>query len=322
MQNLQEGGLFMRIKLTKQDITLTELWDKYITEKKLEGYSDDTIKGKEDHWKQLLKYLPDGLLASEMDYQYIEEFIADKKQTAKPVSINSYLRVYRAFFNWANAKGYTQPMHFTLLIEQERVNKTYSDSEIEAILEKPDIRTCSFPTYRDWVMINFFLATGCRRGTLAAIKVGDIDLDEGYIEINKTKTHKAQILPIPSSLKSILVEYMAIRGGKPSDVLFCNETGGAMEKHSITATIAKYNKRMGVHTTSVHSLRHTFSKTAIMKCNMNVARLQKQLGHSSLETTQQYVNLFDKDLLQNNEEYNPLNYYRHETKKEKIKMKR
>lgn len=311
----------MRIKIAKKNLSLIEVWDMYITEKKLEGYSEDTIRGKEDHFKQLLKYIPDGLMAAEMDYSYIEDFIADKKLKAKPVSINSYLRVYRAFFNWAHNKGYTSQLEFTLLIEQECVNKTYSDDEIAIILQKPDLRTCNFPTYRDWVMINFFLATGCRRGTLADIKIKDINFDDNTIEINRTKTHKAQLLPIPSSLKSILVEYMGIRGGKPSDALFCGETGDPMEKHSITSAIAKYNKRRGVETTSVHSLRHTFSKTAIMKCNMNVARLQKQLGHASLNTTQQYVNLFDKDLLVNNDDFNPLNYYKKEKEKTKIKMR-
>lgn len=312
----------MRIQVVKRNITLTQVWDLYITEKKLEGYSDDTIKSKEEHFKQLLKYLPEDLLASEMNYNYIEEFIADKKLTAKPVSINSYLRVYRAFFNWANERGYTPALKFALLVEQECVNKTYSDEEIAIILQKPDMRTCNFPTYRDWVMINFFLATGCRRGTLAEVKIRDVNLDENYIEINRTKTRKAQLLPIPSSLKSILVEYLGIRGGESTDVLFCSETGTPMEKHSITSAIAKYNKKRGVETTSVHSLRHTFSKTAIMKCNMNVARLQKQLGHSSLKTTQQYINLFDKDLLQNNDEFNPLNYYKKEKKVERIKIQK
>ena len=40
--------------------------------------------------------------------------------------------------------------------------ETYSDTELQALLKKPNVKKCSFTEYQSWVMTNFLFATGVR----------------------------------------------------------------------------------------------------------------------------------------------------------------
>jgi integrase/recombinase XerD len=59
--------------------------------------------------------------------------------------------------------------------------------------------------------------------------------------------------------------------------------------------IGKYNQKRGVNKTSVHLFRHTFAKNWITNGG-DIFRLQKILGHSSIEMVKEYVEMFSDDL--------------------------
>lgn len=79
----------------------------------------------------------------------------------------------------------------------------------------------------------------------------------------------------------------------------------------------EYNKKRGVERTGIHRFRHTFAKQFILMGG-NVVTLQKILGHSSLEITQNYLNLLTTDVSKDIEEFNILRKF----KSESIKMKK
>lgn len=78
-----------------------------------------------------------------------------------------------------------------------------------------------------------------------------------------------------------------------------------MTENALKLSIRDYNAARGVKKTSVHALRHTFAKLWIHN-NGDVFRLQKMLGHSTLDMTRNYVNLFAVDLKEGFDEYSPL----------------
>ena len=311
----------MGVRGTRTDLKLTEVWTLYIKSITLANYSPDTIERKKTHFRLLLKELPKNVLAKNVKQHQIDDFILYKQQHVKPQSLNSYLRVYRAFFNWAFRNGYIpNKLNFPMQKEQKAVPKSYTHKEMKKLLEKPDMKTCTFNEYRDWVIVNFIMATGARRTTIVGLNIEDVRLDDGYIEFNRTKNDNAQILPVSSALSVILLEYLSYRGGEPSDPLFCLDTGDRMLKDYLTKEIAKYNRRRGIERTSIHAIRHTFSRDAALDCHMDVFQLQKMLGHSDIKTTENYVRLFDKDVVNNVDNANPLNLYVKQ-KKKRIKMR-
>ena len=73
-----------------------------------------------------------------------------------------------------------------------------------------------------------------------------------------------------------------------------------------------YNKKRGVERTGMHRFRHTFAKQWVLMGG-NVVSLQKILGHSSLEITQNYLNLLVTDVAKDVEEFNILRHFKNAT---------
>ena len=79
-----------------------------------------------------------------------------------------------------------------------------------------------------------------------------------------------------------------------------------------------YNKNRGVETTGIHRYRHTFAKQWILNGG-NVVALSKLLGHSSLDITQNYINLLVSDVAKQVNEINVLDKF---YSKQRITMKK
>ena len=90
-----------------------------------------------------------------------------------------------------------------------------------------------------------------------------------------------------------------------TDYLFCDVGGEQLSETALTSSIRRYNQSRGVSNTSIHSLRHTFARQWLLKTG-DVFRLQKILGHSTLEMTRRYTNLLGEDLKEDFEVFNPL----------------
>ena len=63
-----------------------------------------------------------------------------------------------------------------------------------------------------------------------------------------------------------------------------------------------------VQTTGIHRYRHTFAKQWVLSGG-NVVTLSRILGHSSLDITQNYINLLVTDLSKQVEEVNLLDKF-------------
>jgi integrase/recombinase XerD len=206
--------------------------------------------------------------------------------------------------------GYLPKQKLDLMKADKDIKETYTDEELALLLKKPDIKKCSFAEYRNWVLVNYFLATGNRVSTVVNIRIGDIDFANGMISLTKTKNRKAQTVPLAQTMQRILQEYLAYRQGNADDFLFCSQYGKPFTRDGVQSAIHDFNTRRGVTKTSVHLFRHTFAKKWIMSGG-DIFRLQKLLGHSSLDIVKEYVNIFGADLKEQYDTFNPLeNVYR------------
>lgn len=82
--------------------------------------------------------------------------------------------------------------------------------------------------------------------------------------------------------------------------------------------ISKYNKQRGVEKTGVHLFRHYYAKNYIQNSG-DCLKLQKLLGHTTLEMTKIYVELYGNDLQKDYNKFNTLDVLIGNT--EKIKMR-
>lgn len=244
---------------------------------------------------------------SDISKATVQQYILHLKSNTNlnTTSINTRLRGLRAFLYYFMKMEYMQEFKIELLKAQKKIKETYSDAELKLLLSKPDLKRCDFTEYRDWVIINYLLSTGNRVSTVVNIKIKNIDFESGTVMLEKTKSKKQQIVPLSKTLSKILVEYLSYRKGEAEDYLFCNIHGGKLTTNALSHSVAKYNKRRGVFKTSIHLFRHTFAKKWIL-AGGDMFRLQKILGHSSLEIVKEYVNMFSEDLQRDFNRFNAL----------------
>jgi integrase/recombinase XerD len=287
-------------------VTVEQGFKEFITFKKALNLSSKTIDYYNNTWNDFIKFskVTD---TSQINEQLIQQYILNFDQLkTKPVSINSYLRGIRTVLKYFFDRDYTKPFKVSMLKVTEEIKETYTESELIKLLVKPNTHDCTFNEYRSWTCINLFLATGARLGTVINLKLKDLDFDNSMITYTHTKNRKQQTIPMSKTLNLVLREYIQFRGASSEDdYLFCNVYGGKISERAIQQTIAQYNHSRGVNRTSIHIFRHTFAKMTVL-AGIDPFRLQKILGHSCLDMTRKYCNMFSNDLVDGFNDYNPL----------------
>ena len=135
--------------------------------------------------------------------------------------------------------------------------------------------------------------------------MGDIDFDEMTIHIRQVKNRRQQIVPLSPALKEVLTDYLKTWEWTKDDYLFPSQDGGCLNTRSFQGAIRRYNVARGVTKTSAHLFRHTFAKNFIL-AGGGMVQLQALLGHSTMDMTRHYVNLYGLDLQKDYAKLNPL----------------
>ena len=210
-------------------------------------------------------------------------------------TVKSYLRGYRVFAYYAMEQRYIESKKIGIADTEPPIKNCYTDAEIARLLAEPD--KDNFSEYRNWVIINFLLSTGCRVSTLVDINIGDIDFEEQMINMNRQKNKHPTRLPMVRKLAKILSDYINdyLSEQGVQDALFPRNDGERATEDSIKKAISGYNTKRKVTKTSIHLFRHTFAKDWILKGG-DLLTLQKMLNHKSLKMVQNYANLYGSDI--------------------------
>ncbi|ABR49003.1 phage integrase family protein [Alkaliphilus metalliredigens QYMF] len=221
------------------------------------------------------------------------------------ISINTKIKGLRTILYYFMELEYMDNFKIKLMMAQKKIKETYTDAELKLLLKKPNLKQCGFAEYRDWTIVNYLLGTGNRVDTIVNVRIKDIDFESGYIKLDKTKNKRQQLIPLSNVLAKVLTEYLQYRDGEKEDYLFVSVYGAKLNGNSLGHSIKKYNQRRGVLKTSVHLFRHTFAKKWILNGG-DIFRLQKILGHSTLDIVREYVNMFGEDLQKDYDKFNAL----------------
>ena len=138
--------------------------------------------------------------------------------------------------------------------------------------------------------------TGLRAGELCGLRWSDIDLDRRLITVQRsyettTKTDEIRHVPILDPLLPVLRRW---RLSCPSPTIpFPNETLGhhGPSARVLQETLQRTRVRAGIpYRFTFHSLRHTFASHWMMRGG-DIYRLQRILGHKSIQMTERYSHL-------------------------------
>ena len=312
-----------RMAMIKKNVSknLDEAFTEFIKYCRVKNLSERTLDYYEECYGIFTQFY-----SKESDFNSISKSTIDdyilylrKSTNTNDITINTRLRGLRSFLHYCMELNYVESFKIQLVKAEKKIKETYTDTELQLLLKKPNLKVCSFVEYRDWTIINYLLATGNRANTIVNIKIKNLDFETATIILETTKNRKQQIIPMSQNLSRILLEYLQFRSGEAEEYLFCSTYGNKMTSDSLKHAVRRYNQRRGVMKTSIHLFRHTFAKKWIL-AGGDIFRLQKVLGHSSLDIVKEYVNMFSEDLQKDFHHFNALDQL--STNNQSIKMKR
>jgi len=306
----------------KQDKTFEKGFEEFILYCKAKNLREATVKHYYTIVHIIYKFIPPSTKINLITSKTVEQLILYLRveTNQNSVSINTTLVTLRAILYYFMKLDYMKSFKVSLIKAEKKIKETYTEAELHLLLQKPNIKNCTFLEYRNWVCVNFFMATGCRAGTLCNLRIKDLDFDNELIRFSWTKNRRQQIVPMSNSLKLILIEYLQYREGGAEDYVFVNSYRGYLKPDQLAHNIIKYNRRRGVLKTGVHRFRHTFAKNWILNGG-DIFKLQKMLGHSSMDMVRNYVEMFTDDLQQDFNMVNPLENLQKHNKKDFMRLR-
>jgi integrase/recombinase XerD len=191
--------------------------------------------------------------------------------------------------------------------QEKKMLHTFSESQMQKILLLPDRTT--FKGQRDYAMLLILLDTGMRVNELAELRKSDVDLDEHYLIIHAGKNRKARRIPFQQTSAAALKCYMDLLRTGTWDALWQTASHKPLARSSIIDLISQYCKNAGIVCAkgSSHTFRHTMAKLFLLHGGQ-VDTLQYLLGHSSMEMTRYYIDLFPVDLHRQHQKYSPFEH--------------
>lgn len=165
-------------------------------------------------------------------------------------------------------------------------------------------RNALLPAWYWLTVLDVFRYTGMRLNQLLHIRLNDVSLSEGYLDLclEGSKTHREWRVPIVSALKPRLhrlIEKSAELGAGDEDYLFdVNRIllnhhvpwDAAMALQKIRSFFRRLSKECGF-TVSPHRFRHTLATELMKSPERNLQLVKDLLGHRSVSTTMEYVEL-------------------------------
>ena len=155
---------------------------------------------------------------------------------------------------------------------------------------------------RDRAMLTIYYSCGLRRNEGVHVELNDINFDTRILHVRKGKNSKERFVPISKQGAKYLEDYVfnhrpLFLKQNTESRLFINHYG----KPLIGATMYSRMKKIQYLTDdtqiqqkeiTLHGLRHSIA-THLLQNGMDLQKIQRFLGHSSLESTQIYTHLLE-----------------------------
>jgi integrase/recombinase XerD len=277
-------------------MSLFSLFEQFLKEKQfLIGISPKTIRSYQQAFKAYQRVLSssgklrDGEPLDTPTKDTLKDFVIGmREQGLSPGACNVYIRSINSFLTWLHENSYvTEPLRLRQLPQPKTVVKVFTEKHVQALIRfKPQNEF----ERRTHTLICLLIDTGARIDEALTCLVSNVDLDQLIVKV-RGKGNKERLLPISVEMRKILWVYLTrYRFKVPSDYLFPTRDGNGLEYHNILRDIKELCGRLGIEGVrlSPHGFRHFFSCN-YMKRGGEIYRLSRLLGHTSVRTTEIYL---------------------------------
>ena len=164
---------------------------------------------------------------------------------------------------------------------------------------------------RDRAMLAVYYGCGLRKNEGANLSVDDINFDTRIIHVRRGKNYKERLVPFSKNSLKHLQEWIydyrpLLTKDNKSSALFIGKYGKPLSGNSLYVSFKRLQQKIdnpevqqknlparqaGI---GLHTLRHSIA-THLLQNGMALQKIQRFLGHSSLESTQIYTHLIPKE---------------------------
>ncbi len=189
-----------------------------------------------------------------------------------------------------------------------KIPETLSTIEIDSLINY--FKNSKNNSLRNSTITEVLYSCGVRVSELINIKISDIFFEDFLIKVSG-KGNKERFVPMSKSSKIMIKDYISserfniIPKKGYQDFLFLNNRGQKLSRVMIYTILNIAKKRLGFKKNiSPHLLRHSFA-THLIENGADISSIQKMLGHSNITTTERYLHVSKKHLIETIKKYHP-----------------
>ncbi len=280
---------------------LGEPFNTFIKEESLVKRSSSITRYKE-RIEHLYRHLQkEGKTVATLDTPCMLRFLNSLNRDKTPNDRNSTIMTIRIFIRYLCSLGLLinncseQWMSLLKLrqVYQSKIPSVYTAEEVEALIGAIDR---GHPQgKRDYAMILLAARYGLRISDIIGMRYCNLDWENNRIVVFQQKTGKKVVLPLSEEVGNAIIDYLQygrpkielpyvfITAHAPYKELTSNGMGITIKDYFRIAGVSFTNKKHGPH-----ALRHSLASN-LLKSNESLPVISEILGHSTTETTMEYL---------------------------------
>lgn len=300
-----------------------ERWiDRYLKRLEATGHAERTIRSRRDMIGLFAVYArqggvkgPEGIAPA-----LLSAYLVHRRETRnsrgtqdRPRTLNTHLLAVRQWLSYLAREGVIPPS-LPAAIEYVKVPETLprdipTDSEIARMIRSCDTtRTTGF---RDRAILEILYSTGMRRQEMVDLRLGDVDLAQGYVRIERGKGGKGRVVPLGGPAGEWIRKYLLavrpelVRGKSDPGNLFLSKSGRKLGGSDVMLAVSRAASRAGLEkTVTPHALRRACA-TEMIRRSANPWHVKELLGHEDFRSLDVYAKLTILDLKAAHRKYHP-----------------
>lgn len=218
------------------------------------------------------------------------------KQEYKPATINKAINSLNAYTNYLIEQNMIPAQVPLVKSRQDRVKvssdcqhnvEVFNEDDLNTILRYVD--TPGNLNCRDSLIVYFLLYTGCRVSELCSVKIKDMNLLSGSLQIFG-KGGKLREVPLRFDLVEMIQTYIktdrSTGNFSSSEYLFVSQRADRLNRDTVNKVLNKIGEATDFHIFP-HKLRHQFC-SKLVAAGVPLTTVSRLAGHADPATTAEY----------------------------------
>ena len=245
-----------------------------------------------------------------INHEIVREFLYEQSKKVTGKTQGRIISTLRSFYNFLVLEKIaennpTEDIDYPKI--DSKVPFVLSTNEIDKIILQASLT--KFGT-RNQTIIEVMYSCGLRVSEVIEMKISNIFFDESLIKV-LGKGKKERFVPLSGIAKKLLYNYIECERKESKfdkqsvDIVFLNNRGGKLSRIMLyniindAALAAEITSKI-----SPHTLRHSFA-THLIENGADIISIQKMMGHENIVTTEKYLNVNKKHLVETVIKYHP-----------------